>query len=228
MKIDWENIPTIRTSRISLRPLDDDDIDSLYAIYSDPKVMRYWAAAPMKKPAEAKTLLLEIREDLRRRLCVQWGIARLKDNCIIGTVALFRWDFGSGNVEIGFALGSAYWGMGYMHEALQAALAYGFNEIDLRRIEADVDPRNALSIRLLERLGFKKEGHLRERWRADGEIQDSLFYGLLRREWNGLGVIYQVVKQPALTKDRDSPLRGWVAHSRLRRWAAVILGVVSQ
>jgi RimJ/RimL family protein N-acetyltransferase len=62
-------------------------------------------------------------------------------------------------------------------------LAYAFDELDLRRIEADVDPRNAASIRTLERLGFRREGYLRERWRVNGEVQDALFYGLLRREW---------------------------------------------
>jgi RimJ/RimL family protein N-acetyltransferase len=70
-----------------------------------------------------------------------------------------------------------------MAEALQALLAYCFEALDLRRIEADVDPRNAASIQTLERLGFQREGFLRERWEVDGEIQDALFYGLLREEW---------------------------------------------
>jgi RimJ/RimL family protein N-acetyltransferase len=55
--------------------------------------------------------------------------------------------------------------------------------MQLRRLEADVDPRNAGSIRTLERLGFQREGFLRERWHVNGEIQDAIFYGLLRREW---------------------------------------------
>jgi RimJ/RimL family protein N-acetyltransferase len=70
-----------------------------------------------------------------------------------------------------------------MHEALQATLGYAFHILDLHRIEADVDPRNQASIKTLERLGFQREGLLRERWQVGGEIQDSLFYGLLRRDW---------------------------------------------
>jgi RimJ/RimL family protein N-acetyltransferase len=70
-----------------------------------------------------------------------------------------------------------------MGEALQTLLTYAFEVLELRRLEADVDPRNAASIRTLERLGFKREGFLRERWHVDGEIQDALFYGLLKREW---------------------------------------------
>jgi RimJ/RimL family protein N-acetyltransferase len=70
-----------------------------------------------------------------------------------------------------------------MGEALTLLFAFAFGELRLRRLEADVDPRNAASIRSLERLGFRREGYLRERWCVNGEIQDALFYGLLRREW---------------------------------------------
>jgi RimJ/RimL family protein N-acetyltransferase len=70
-----------------------------------------------------------------------------------------------------------------MAEALQTLLNHAFEGLELRRLEADVDPRNTASIRTLERLGFKREGYLRERWHVAGEIQDALFYGLLKREW---------------------------------------------
>lgn len=73
-----------------------------------------------------------------------------------------------------------------MQEALRALLGYAFGELNLERIEADVDPRNEASIRTLERLGFKKEGYLRERWKVNGEVQDAIFYGLLRREWEAV------------------------------------------
>ena len=62
-------------------------------------------------------------------------------------------------------------------------LAYTFQELALHRIEADVDPANGASIRVLERLGFQREGYLRERWHVGGKVYDALFFGLLRREW---------------------------------------------
>jgi ribosomal-protein-alanine N-acetyltransferase len=70
-----------------------------------------------------------------------------------------------------------------MHEALQALLDFGFGELDLNRIEADIDPRNSASARTLERLGFTKEGYLRERWIVGEEVSDTALYGLLRREF---------------------------------------------
>ena len=105
------------------------------------------------------------------------------NNNIIGTVTLFNMDRSNGRAEIGYAQAAAYWGHGYIHEALQALLTYCFEELGLRRLEADVDPRNNPSIKTLERLGFQKEGLLRERWHVNGELQDALFYGLLKRHW---------------------------------------------
>ena len=60
---------------------------------------------------------------------------------------------------------------------------YAFEVLNFHRIEADVDPRNDASVRTLERLGFQREGYLRERWQVNGEIQDAFFYGLLRPDW---------------------------------------------
>jgi RimJ/RimL family protein N-acetyltransferase len=70
-----------------------------------------------------------------------------------------------------------------MREAVGELLRFAFEELGLHRIEADVDPRNVASIRLLERVGFCLEGRMRERWIVGDEINDTAFYGLLRREW---------------------------------------------
>jgi RimJ/RimL family protein N-acetyltransferase len=70
-----------------------------------------------------------------------------------------------------------------MIEALTALVSHAFNDLDLNRLEADIDPRNAPSKVCLERLGFVSEGYMRERWIVGGEVCDSALYGLLRREW---------------------------------------------
>jgi RimJ/RimL family protein N-acetyltransferase len=113
----------------------------------------------------------------------KWGIALRDSNTLIGTATLFNLSLDNGRAELGYAMGHTYWGKGYMNEALRALLSHAFEVMELRRLEADVDPRNAASIRTLERLGFQREGFLRERWHVNGEIQDAFFYGLLRREF---------------------------------------------
>jgi RimJ/RimL family protein N-acetyltransferase len=179
----WECLPTICASRVSLRWITDGDVDSLYSIFSNPEVMRYWSSPPLKNREAARKLLCEIHEGFQRRLLFQWGIARQVDDEVIGTSTLFHIESNNYRAEIGYALGRAHWGKGYMQEALKALLGYAFGELNLERIEADVDPRNEASIRTLERLGFQKEGYLRERWKVNGEVQDAIIYGLLRREW---------------------------------------------
>ncbi|MEP6570388.1 MAG: GNAT family N-acetyltransferase [Acidobacteriota bacterium] len=181
--MDWDHLPTINTSRLLLRCISAEDVDDFYAVYSNPEVMRYWSTPPLADRSAASKLISEIHEGFRRHELLKWGIALRTDDKLIGSVTLFHPDFTHRRVEIGYALGRAYWGNGYMQETLKAVLNYAFEKLNFHRIEADVDPRNAASVRTLERLGFQREGYLRERWQVNGEIQDAYFYGLLRPDW---------------------------------------------
>lgn len=181
--MNWERLPTIDTNRLSLRWISVADVDAFYTIYSNPEVMRYWSTPPLPNREAASRLVSEIHEGFKRRELLKWGIALRTDDTLIGSVTLFHPEFTHRRAEIGYALGRAYWGKGYMQETLKALLAYAFEVLELHRIEADVDPRNTASIRTLERLGFQREGYLRERWHVNGEIQDAFLYGLLRPDW---------------------------------------------
>ncbi|HVQ37354.1 MAG TPA: GNAT family N-acetyltransferase [Pyrinomonadaceae bacterium] len=183
--MDWQNLPTIEANRIRLRWVSEADIDALYTIFSDPEVMRYWSSPPIADRDAAAKIVAEIHEGFASRAHLKWGLARLTDDMVIGTVTLYGLNLEHRRAEIGYAMGRAHWGNGYMQEALQALLGFAFDVLHLHRIEADVDPRNAASIRSLEKLGFQREGYLRERWQVGGEIQDALFYGLLRSDWEG-------------------------------------------
>ena len=183
----WERLPTIVASRVSLRWISAKDTDAFFAIYSNPEVMRYWSTPPLADREAAANLIKKIHEDWKRRVILKWGIALRSNDHLIGSITLFNLDFNHRRSEIGYALGREYWGQGYMNEALMALLKYAFEDLNLHRIEADVDPRNTASIKTVERLGFQREGYLRERWQINGEIQDAYFYGLLRQEWVGEG-----------------------------------------
>ena len=181
--MDSNTLPVITTPRVLLRWISEDDIDGLYEVFSDPRVMRYWSSGPLANREAAAELQREIAAGNKNDTMFKWGIALRESNTLIGTTTLFNLNLDNGRAEIGYAMASAYWGKGYMKEALQGLLSHAFEVMNLRRLEADVDPRNTASIRTLERLGFQREGFLRERWHVCGEIQDALFYGLLRREW---------------------------------------------
>lgn len=184
--MDWTSLHRINANRVSLRWISDADIDALYRIFSHTEVMRYWSAPPLADRNAAVKLLHDIHDDFRRQKFLKWGISRRTDDALIGTVTLFNLESGNHRAEIGYCLDRSEWGKGYMNEALQALLAYAFEELAIHRIEADVDPRNSASIRTVERLGFKQEGYLRERWQVNGEIQDTVFFGLLRPDWEAV------------------------------------------
>ena len=139
----------------------------------------------MREEGEARALVMRAQRQAAERTALRWSVVRRRDATVVGTCTLFAFDEQNQHAEIGYALGREHWGQGYMHEALVAVVDWAFRDLRLHRIEADVDPRNAPSVRALERLGFVREGLLRERWHVAGEVSDSLLLGLLRRDWRG-------------------------------------------
>lgn len=178
-------LPRLAGARVHLRSLRDDDVPALLAIFGDAEVMRFWSSPPVAGEAGARALLDDIRRHFRARTLFQWGIARADDDEIVGTVTIFHIDDEHRRGEIGFAIGRPHWGRGYASEAVTLLIGFAFERLGLHRLEADPDPRNAASIRVLEKQGFKYEGLLRERYFLDGEAQDAAYYGLLRSEWTG-------------------------------------------
>ncbi|HPI93750.1 MAG TPA: GNAT family N-acetyltransferase [Deltaproteobacteria bacterium] len=177
--------PVLTTERLTLRSLERRDLEAVFSVFSDPEVMRYWHTTPMTGIREARTFITDAQKFFSRRTSIRWGVARRSDDLVIGTCVLFHFDEQHRRAEIGYALGHDHWGHGFNHEALKAVLGYAFPAFSLHRIEAELDPRNAASIRTLERCGFVREGVLRERCITAGKISDSLVMGLLAREWNG-------------------------------------------
>lgn len=176
-------VPTLVALRVVLRPITDADVPALFGFFSDPDVTRYWSRPPMSHLAQARKLVRDIRAGYRTGETIQLGIALTDDGTLVGTCTLFHIHPQSRRAELGYVLGRPYWGNGFMNEALTRFLAYAFDDLGLHRLEADIDPRNEGSERTLARLGFVKEGLLRERWIVADVISDSAIYGLLRKEW---------------------------------------------
>lgn len=178
----FDNIP-LQTARLLLRPLEPADAADLLAVHSDAQVMRYSNMPPWASLEQATALIEQGQRGLstRKHLCL--GIVPRDVGKVVGTCTLYDLSEPNGRAEIGFVLGAHAWRNGYMAEALGALAQYSFYELGLNRLEADTDPRNTRSIATLERLGFVREGHLRERWIISGEKSDTLLYGLLLEDW---------------------------------------------
>jgi len=178
-----DQFPTLTTERLLLRETADRDVHAIFKLESDPVAMRYWSKLPIRDLAEARATLERAKRFFPERTALRWSIARLEDDEMLGHVSLFSFSEQNRRAEIGYGQLREHWGQGFMHEALSAVVEYAFGSLGLIRIEADVDPRNSASLRSLERLGFAREGLLRERWQVGEEISDSVLLGLLAREW---------------------------------------------
>ena len=178
-------VPRLDGARLALRAPDERDVDRLYALFSDPAVMRYWSRPPMTERAEAEALLARWLDGFATREALTWIIASPEADAAIGTCTLFRFEPRHRRAEIGYSLRSELWGRGLAREALTLLFEWAFPALGLHRIEADVDPRNDGSRRLLLRLGFRSEGLLRERYFVGDEVSDTELFGLLASEWKG-------------------------------------------
>jgi RimJ/RimL family protein N-acetyltransferase len=179
-------LPVLETARLRLRPVRrDGDVDDLLAVFSDPETMRYWSHLPLADRAAARAYVAGMEEGFAKRTLFQWVAADAETDRLMGTVTVHEWSRENRRAEVGFILGRAHWGRGYAQEAVRAVLAFGFERLGLHRFEADVHPENAGSLRLLDRLGFRREGYLRARWWVGGVPSDSVVLGLLRDEFAG-------------------------------------------
>jgi RimJ/RimL family protein N-acetyltransferase len=172
----------LATARLKLRWLDEDDAAAQFAIFSDPEVMRF-IDAPWTRMDQAEDAVKEALAYRRDGTGVVFGIELPDTGEIVGNVNLHRFFERNRRCETGYAIASAHQGKGYATEALTALIEYGLRELDINRFEADINPANTASRRVLDRLGFRLEGLMPERWVTCGKTEDTAFYGLLKRYW---------------------------------------------
>jgi [ribosomal protein S5]-alanine N-acetyltransferase len=175
------------TERLSLRPFAEGDAPFLFEMYSDAQTARYLSYPPFTDEGQAHAMVGRILEAQAEERTVDRVLVRKSDRVPVGSCTLFGWNKQCARAELGFSLDRRYWSQGYMNEALRGFIDYAFAALAMNRLEADIDPRNTGSAKTLERLGFAREGFLRERWIVAGEVSDTALYGLLRRDWPASG-----------------------------------------
>lgn len=173
----------LHTPHLSLRAVTDADLPDLLAVNGDPQVTRFLPYETWQGLDDAAAWLKRMRLLADDGAARQLVIVQRSSQRAIGTVLLFRFDAGSRRLEIGYVLGRPHWGQGLMHEALAAVCDHLFTLGGLRRIEAEVNPANVASGRVLRALGFVHEGTLRQRWVAKGAAYDTQIHGLLVEDW---------------------------------------------
>lgn len=189
--------PALETARLRLREITAADAGWYLLHFSRPEVAHGQGVAPPADLAAARAELDEyILGKFADRTGLRWGLV-LKEGgalheagslreggALIGSVGFYDYDAEVRSMEIGYDLDPAFWGRGLMTEALTTILDFAFERLDVNRAQAIAMPRNRASRRLLERLGFTREGVLREHGHDEtGALVDDVMYSLLRREW---------------------------------------------
>jgi RimJ/RimL family protein N-acetyltransferase len=171
--------PVIETKRLVLRLLDEGDLPALFAVNGDEEVFRYSPREAWKTPADGEAWFSRVTAHRESGATMQFVIVLRDSGRPIGTLAIFHFDESVGSAEIGYVLGREHWGKGLMKEALAAYVEFAFETLGLKRLEAELDPRNEASVKVLERVGFSHEGRRRRNYFAKGELTDTGLYGML-------------------------------------------------
>ena len=175
--------PTLLTARLRLRPFTGADADALFALHSSAYVLRYWDAPAWSERARAERFVAVSQQLAEEGSGARLAIERPSDGAFIGWCGLTRWNPDYRSASLAYCLDDAAWGHGYATEAGRAVLQWAFDTLELNRVQAEADTRNTASARVLEKLGFVREGMLREDCVVNGEVSDSWVYGLIRRDW---------------------------------------------
>ncbi|MEO5852494.1 MAG: GNAT family protein [Nocardioides sp.] len=178
--------PTLHTARLRLRPVTSADADALFALHSNARVMRYWDSPRWVEPARAERFIAGCQQMAEDGSGARLAMESVPDGAFIGWCSLTRWNPVYRSASLGHCLVDVAWGHGYATEAARALLQWAFDTMDLNRVQAETDTRNVASARVLEKLGFVREGTLREDCVVNGEVSDSWVYGLIRRQWRPL------------------------------------------
>jgi [ribosomal protein S5]-alanine N-acetyltransferase len=172
--------PELTTQRLRLRQFEPRDVDGLHACFGDVEAMRYWNFPACQSKVETTRWVKILARATSPHSYQAWAVAEQRGDHCIGMVNYHHREAHNRRLEIGYILAPARHRQGLMTEALQALLAYCFDELRTHRIEAMISPDNLASIRLVERLGFAREGGpMRDYWRVGEEYRSVLVYGLI-------------------------------------------------
>jgi RimJ/RimL family protein N-acetyltransferase len=176
-------LPTLKGQKINLRRVYKSDAESIYKYARDEEISRYTFLPNPYRISDAYRFITLTHTALRAKKAFNFGIEHKQEKEIIGMISLEQVNFQHLLAETGYWLGKKYWGQGIAQEALQLVLKFGFEQLKLNRIYARVMHPNIASARLLENVGFKKEGVMRKSvWRS-GMWLDLIWYAILKDEY---------------------------------------------
>lgn len=181
LELNFTPFPELETERLILRRVNNKDIKEVLLMRSNPETMKYIPRPLLTNDEEALAHIALLDSGIEKNESINWAITFKGENKLLGIIGFYRTKFEDFRSEIGYMLLSENHGKGIASEAVERALDYGFNEMNLHSVEAIIDPRNSASERVLQKNGFVKEGHLKEDTYFNGEFLDSVIYSKIKK-----------------------------------------------
>jgi len=180
-----KDLPTLETERLILRKMVLNDAEAVFAYASNSEVSRYTLWETHRSIEDSRAFLEFATQKYENGGEPDWGIVYKGNGCLVGACGLVNWEADHARAEVGFVLSREYWGRGLMSEAVRAMLRFGFERMNLNRIEARCIAENAASARVMEKAGMAYEGTLRQREYIKGAYRDIKLYAILKKGFPG-------------------------------------------
>jgi [ribosomal protein S5]-alanine N-acetyltransferase len=176
-----KTFPLLHTPRLSLKEITEEHIPDLFRLFTDERVTEFYGVIPLNKEADAGNIVSMLSRRYQENSGIRWGIFLKEGRGLIGNLGFNSFTPGHRSVIV-FSLLPKFWNKGLMTEALRAIISYGFKELKVNRIEAEVMPGNVASEKVLQKLRFRHEGLLQQWMLWDGKYNDINMYALLRSD----------------------------------------------
>ncbi|HSC53673.1 MAG TPA: GNAT family N-acetyltransferase [Phnomibacter sp.] len=180
LEFNFSEFPVLRSQRLVLRQIQLSDTPAFFALRTNEQVMKYIGRPMAGSLDEARQLLQTNIDAFNNKEGISWAITEAGNDTLVGTIGFWRTEKEHYRTEIGYLLHPALHGKGLMQEAITLACNYAFTQTQLHSIEANVDPENIASRRVLEKCGFVQEAYFKESFFWNGEFLDSVIYSLVK------------------------------------------------
>ena len=171
--------PTLETERLLLRQIKNEDVNEIFILRSHPDVMQYISRPVAANLEDALNWIAIVDDLLINNNGITWAMTLKGESKMFGSVGLWRFEKEHFRAEIGYAMMPEYNGKGYMTEAIQAVLKYGFETLGVHSVIGCASPENKKSIATLERNNFVREAYFKENFFWEGKFLDSVVYTIL-------------------------------------------------
>ena len=179
----FDMFPELQSERLIFREVNSADVEDIFKIYSDPEVAKYDWYKPIDTKGEALEIINRYSREFQDKEEITWGVAKKDDNRIIGYCCLGIFNDVSRRSEIGYGFKRDEWNKGYATEAIKILVKFGFEIMNLNRVEATVTLGNDASVKALKKADFLQEGIVRERTIMKGKFEDDVILAIIRKDY---------------------------------------------